>query len=151
MAGGWRAAATALMLAGVLAAPAQATVRKGTVTDAPGDARGGAAGTDVVAGAAQADDEAGTGAGGVGTAAAPTTYSMALVGTMSGGTCGAPFVLFAGAGANAVWVRDDGTTAQRASIERTGTTVVMAAQDATLKVAFDCAIVATSPNANAND
>jgi hypothetical protein len=151
MTGGWRAAATALFLEGVLAAPAQATVRKGSVSDPAGDARGGAAGTDVVVGAAQTDDEAGTVMVAVGTAAAPTTYSMALVGTMANGTCGAPYVLFVGAGTDAVWVRDDGTTAQRASIDHCGNTVGMAATDATLKIPFDCTIVATSPDAKVDN
>ena len=150
MAGGWRVGLATLVLLGALAAPAQATVRKGTGSDPSGDARGGSAGNDVLAAVAQSDDELGRVLVAVGTAAAPTSYSIVIVGTLNGTDCGAPFVLFAGRGSTAIYGRDTATTSadfKPATISTDGNTVAMGADDAAqLKLPFDCAIAGTSPD-----
>ena len=123
---------SSLLLMGALAAPAQATVRKGNGTDPSGDTPN--AGNDVLAYAAQADDETGQVVVATGLAAPAATYVVALVGTRSGDVCGAPYVLFAGRPSNgvAVYGRDTATTGadiKPATIQVYGTTVALGAND----------------------
>jgi hypothetical protein len=138
----------AVVLMGALAAPAQATVRKGNGTDPSGDTAN--AGNDVIAFAAQADDETGRVAAAIGLKGAPASYVVALVGTQRGTDCVAPFVLFTGHPASrvAVYGRDTATSTsdfKPASMQVDGATVAFGAEDAAqLKVPFDCAIVGTS-------
>src|SRR5689334_11312847 len=89
----WRSTLCALAVLGALAAPAQATVRKGTGTDPAGDA---AAANDIVAVAAQADDASGAVVIGVGLAASPASWVVGLIGTRSGDSCGPPSALLRG-------------------------------------------------------
>ncbi len=108
------------------------------------------AGNDVLAAVAQSDDELGRVLVAVGTAGAPTSYSIVIVGTLNGTDCGAPFVLFAGRGSTAIYGRDTATTSadfKPATISTDGNTVAMGADDAAqLNLPFDCAIAGTSPD-----
>src|SRR3954469_11767864 len=128
MAGGWCAALTALVLAGALGAPAQATVRTGTGSDPTGDTANQA--NDVTAGTVQVDDAAGRVVVTITTAAAPASYSVAIVGTMANGRCGAPMVQFGGGGSAAAFARDTWTAAKQATMRTDGTSVSMTAADA---------------------
>ena len=143
MAGGWRAALAALVLTGALAAPAQATVRKGTATDPQGDAAGG---SDIVAASVAADDESGQVAVGIGTAAAPASWAIVVVGVKGpDGKCGSPALAFAGRGTGAAY-QLEGKSAKTATIQTNGNTVVITATDPDLKLPFDCAQAGTSPD-----
>ena len=149
----WRSTLCALAVLGALAAPAQATVRKGTGTDPAGDA---AAANDIVAVAAQADDAGGAVAIGVGLSAAPgSSYVFGLVGTRNGSSCDAPFVLFGGrpSTGQAFYVRDGGSEpAQTARMNVDGRTVTLGATDAgRLALPFDCAQALISSDSGASN
>jgi hypothetical protein len=141
----WRSTLVALALLGALAAPAQATVRKGTGTDPAGDAAGG---NDIVAVAAQADDATGTVVIGAGLAASPASWVVGLIGTRSGDSCGAPYVLLRGRPSTGVaqYARDTASGFSTAQMRVDGNVVTLGAADAALALPFDCAIAGTSPD-----
>jgi hypothetical protein len=134
-----------MALVGLMAAPAQATVRTGTGTDPAGDA---AAGYDVVGADAQADDATGLVTVTVRLAAAPSGWVVALIGT--GTDCGAPYALFLGKPSTgaAAFGRDSGQTGP-ATMTVSGSTVGITATDPSLAVPFDCAEAGSSPDGNA--
>ncbi len=148
----WRSTLVALALLGALAAPAQATVRKGTGSDPAGDQTGANAGNDIIAAAAQADDAAGQAGIAIGLSAPPASYVLGVLGTRSGTECGPPFVLFLGRPATgaAVYGRESATAPsdfKPAQMSVDGSTVTFAAADAAqLALPFDCAEAATSPD-----
>lgn len=143
----WRSTLCALALLGALAAPAQATVRKGQGTDPAGDAAGG---NDIVAVAAQADDASGTVVIGVGLAAPPASWVVGLIGTRSGDTCVAPYVLLRGRPATglAQYARDTASGYSTAQMRVDGNIVTLGASDSSLALPFDCAIAGTSADGN---
>lgn len=140
----------AIIAFSVLAAPAEATIRKGTGTDARSDTTSGAAGHDLLQAAAVSDD-AGGAAVVMQLAASPATngFPVGLLGTRAAdGSCPAT-VLFLGsvAGGSASYAVAGGSAAKTASLTVDGTTLTLAAdRDPDLARPLDCALagIATS-------
>ena len=137
----------------VIAAPAEATIRKGSTTDARSDTRnGGTAGHDIAAVAAVSDD-AGGGAVAIELAATPAAngYPVGILGTKaSDGSCSDPGVVFLGnVGGRTVSYAATGGTAKTGVMTVEGNTVTLAstaAPDPDLARGFDCAVAGISAN-----
>ncbi|MBE2315613.1 hypothetical protein DVA67_006475 [Solirubrobacter sp. CPCC 204708] len=131
----------------VIAAPAEATIRKGSIDDQPQDTN--TSGHDILQAVGVSDDK---GAAAIairvgGTPATSALVSGALGTRAQNGTCGAPFAVFTGmvGNENALFARDTDTrTTFPARLVVEGTTVTIAAQDAArLNLPFDCAYAST--------
>lgn len=140
----------------VIAAPAEATIRKGSVTDPASDiTNGGTGGHDILQAVGVSDDAGGAGAVAVRLAGTPATnaFVSGALGTLQadGTTCGAPYAIFSGylGNRNAVWARDTAPSAtQPASLTIDGTTVTLAATHSQLALPFNCAYASTRDAGN---
>lgn len=140
-----------------IAAPAQATVRKGQAADRAGDTATNNGGHDIVETAARADD-AGNAAFAVRLAATPAagSYVLGLLGTQGANGCGAPFAIFTASVSDrvAIYVRDDATSGSdygQASVSIDGGVVAFGANDpGRLALPFDCALAATAQDPAGN-
>jgi hypothetical protein len=144
-----RGALGALLVCAALAAPAQATIRQGAGSDPAGDSTGGP-GTDITQVTARADD-AGSAAIAIQTSAPSSVWLVGVAGTLSGSSCGAPFVLFlASPSTNEVAFSRNGGETKQGQISVDGSTVTMSGSDPSIAMPFNCAIAYTLPSGNTN-
>ncbi len=124
------------------AAPASATVRKGTGTDE--QSTNVAAGNDLLGYGASADDATGTVVAAVQLRAAPAETVVVRVGTLQGTGCTGG-VIFQVRGGAAVWFPDgQPSSAKPAQLEPNGASVAVGAQDPVLAKPFDCVEAGTA-------